>query len=41
MARVQAWFDAQASADPNGAATAPRSTGAPADERPVAAVGSR
>src|SRR3954471_4597692 len=41
MARVQAWFDAQAGADTNGAAGPPRSPGAPADERPVAAVGSR
>src|SRR3954465_8628550 len=40
-ARAQAWFDAQAGADTNGAAGPPRSTGAPADERPVAAVGSR
>ena len=41
MARVQAWFDAQAGTDRNGASGAPHSAAAPADERPVAAVGSR
>jgi 1-acyl-sn-glycerol-3-phosphate acyltransferase len=41
MARVQAWFDAQAGADRNGASGASRSSTAPADERRVAAVGSR
>ena len=41
MARVQAWFDAQEGGDRNGAATGGRSAAAPADERPVAAVGSR
>jgi 1-acyl-sn-glycerol-3-phosphate acyltransferase len=41
MARVQAWFDAQAGAEPaDGAATLPPA-GPAADERPVTAVGSR
>jgi 1-acyl-sn-glycerol-3-phosphate acyltransferase len=41
MARVQAWFDAQAGLDPHVAAGAPRSGTTAAEQRPVAGVGSR
>jgi 1-acyl-sn-glycerol-3-phosphate acyltransferase len=41
MARVQAWFDAQAGTGSAGAAAAVRPAGQAPDERPVAAVGSR
>jgi len=41
MARVQAWFDAQAGAEPNGSAAGRRSATPAAEQRPVAGVGSR
>jgi 1-acyl-sn-glycerol-3-phosphate acyltransferase len=41
MARVQAWFDAQESGEPTDGDPARRAPTSAADERPVAAVGSR
>jgi 1-acyl-sn-glycerol-3-phosphate acyltransferase len=41
MARVQAWFDAQEGIAPTGAPLAPRTTASAAEERRMAAVGSR
>jgi hypothetical protein len=41
MARVQAWFDAQEGIAPTGAPLAPRAAASAAEERRMAAVGSR